>query len=202
MMMQRHLGKAGMDDYRKNTERIRLLQDTRGTGRADSSVVFAEKLCDPARWRGVRGVLARARMSGLPTFPTCGGCAMKPRRGGRFPAKHQLRPRHPGQVPRTRPSWTLDDLGPGRAAVLQHWGSRVDAADRGHLVERPIRSRVPVQSGRHRDGDGLCWSPKSSGLVFDRVGQPVHRRQQFRTAATRHAGPPDRGWGQRVAAIR
>ena len=59
-MMQRHLGKSGMDEYRKNTERIRLLRDTRGTGRADSSVVFAENFATPLD--GVAsGVLARGK---------------------------------------------------------------------------------------------------------------------------------------------
>ncbi|MCW5556337.1 MAG: PQQ-dependent sugar dehydrogenase, partial [Verrucomicrobiae bacterium] len=59
-MMQRHLGKKGMADYYKNTERIRLLRDTRGAGRADSSQVFADNFATPLD--GVAsGVLARGR---------------------------------------------------------------------------------------------------------------------------------------------
>jgi len=59
-MMQRHLGKAGMADYYKNTERIRLLRDTRDIGRADFSQVFADNFATPLD--GVAsGVLARGR---------------------------------------------------------------------------------------------------------------------------------------------
>ena len=31
-----------MKEYYKNTERVRLLRDTKGSGKADSSVVFAD----------------------------------------------------------------------------------------------------------------------------------------------------------------
>ena len=59
-MMQRHLGPAGMADYYRNTERIRFLRDTRGTGRADVSKVFAENFATPLD--GVAaGVLVRGR---------------------------------------------------------------------------------------------------------------------------------------------
>jgi quinoprotein glucose dehydrogenase len=59
-MMQRHLGEEGMKDYYKNTERVRLLTDPKGTGRATASVVFAENFATPLD--GVAaGVLARGK---------------------------------------------------------------------------------------------------------------------------------------------
>jgi len=59
-MMQRHLKPEEMAGYYKNTERVRLLRDTKGTGRADVSTVFAENFATPLD--GVAsGVLARGK---------------------------------------------------------------------------------------------------------------------------------------------
>ncbi len=59
-MMQRHLGEEGMKDYFKNSERIRLLTDPKGVGKATSSVVFADNFATPLD--GVAaGVLARGK---------------------------------------------------------------------------------------------------------------------------------------------
>ena len=59
-MMQRHLGQSGMKDYYKNTERIQLLTDPTGTGKATKSVVFADNFATPLD--GVAaGVLARGK---------------------------------------------------------------------------------------------------------------------------------------------
>lgn len=59
-MMRRHLGEKGMKDYFRNTERIQLLRDTNGDGRADVSQVFAENFATPLD--GVAaGVLARGK---------------------------------------------------------------------------------------------------------------------------------------------
>ncbi len=59
-MMRRHLGEAGMKDYAKNTERIQLLQDTNGGGKANSSKTFAENFATPLD--GVAaGVLSRGK---------------------------------------------------------------------------------------------------------------------------------------------
>ncbi len=56
--MKRHLGDEGMKDYYKNTERVRLLADPTGTGKATRSQVFAENFATPLD--GVAsGVLAR-----------------------------------------------------------------------------------------------------------------------------------------------
>ena len=56
--MKRHLGDEGMKDYYKNTERVRLLTDPTGTGKATRSQVFAENFATPLD--GVAsGVLAR-----------------------------------------------------------------------------------------------------------------------------------------------
>jgi quinoprotein glucose dehydrogenase len=41
-MMRRHLGEEGLKPFLRNSERIRLLADSTGAGRADSSKVFAE----------------------------------------------------------------------------------------------------------------------------------------------------------------
>jgi quinoprotein glucose dehydrogenase len=41
-MMRRHLGEDGLQPYRRNSERIRLLRDSQGSGKADLSQVFAE----------------------------------------------------------------------------------------------------------------------------------------------------------------
>ncbi len=58
MMMQRHLGDEGMKKYFLNTERVRLLTDTDGDGRADRSQVFADNFATPLD--GVAaGVLSR-----------------------------------------------------------------------------------------------------------------------------------------------
>ncbi len=46
-MMRRHLGDAGLEAFRRNTERVRLLTDTDGDGLADRSVVFAEGFNTP-----------------------------------------------------------------------------------------------------------------------------------------------------------
>ncbi|MFM7215055.1 MAG: HEAT repeat domain-containing protein [Verrucomicrobiota bacterium] len=59
-MMERHLGRDGMKDYYRNTERIRLLTDPDRKGRATRSVVFAENFATPLD--GVAaGVLARGK---------------------------------------------------------------------------------------------------------------------------------------------
>lgn len=59
-MMWRHLGEEGMEAYYKNTERVRLLEDPSGIGRATRSVVFAENFATPLD--GVAaGVLARGK---------------------------------------------------------------------------------------------------------------------------------------------
>jgi quinoprotein glucose dehydrogenase len=59
-MMRRHLGEEGMKAYFKNTERIQVLRDTDGDGRADLSKVFAENFATPLD--GVAsGVLARGK---------------------------------------------------------------------------------------------------------------------------------------------
>ena len=59
-MMKRHLGDEGMKSYFKNTERIRVLQDTTGDGRANVSKVFADNFATPLD--GVAaGVLARGK---------------------------------------------------------------------------------------------------------------------------------------------
>lgn len=59
-MMQRHLGPEGMKEYFLNTERIRLLTDVNGTGKASKSVVFADNFATPLD--GVAaGVLARGK---------------------------------------------------------------------------------------------------------------------------------------------
>lgn len=56
--MKRHLGDEGMKDYLKNTERVRLLTDPAGTGKATRSQVFADNFATPLD--GVAsGVLAR-----------------------------------------------------------------------------------------------------------------------------------------------
>ena len=46
-MMRRHLGEEGLESFRRNTERVRLLNDTDGNGVADRSVVFAEGFNTP-----------------------------------------------------------------------------------------------------------------------------------------------------------
>jgi len=46
-MMQRHLKPEEMAGYYRNTERVRLLRDTKGTGKADVSTVFAENFATP-----------------------------------------------------------------------------------------------------------------------------------------------------------
>jgi len=59
-MMKRHLGESGMKDYYRNTERVRVLWDANGDGRADVSRVFAENFATPLD--GVAsGVLARGK---------------------------------------------------------------------------------------------------------------------------------------------
>lgn len=58
--MKRHLGDEGMQSYYKNTERIRLLSDPAGTGKATKSGIFAENFGTPLD--GVAaGVLARGK---------------------------------------------------------------------------------------------------------------------------------------------
>ena len=58
--MKRHLGDEGMKSYYKNTERIRLLSDPAGTGKATKSGIFAENFGTPLD--GVAaGVLARGK---------------------------------------------------------------------------------------------------------------------------------------------
>ena len=60
MMMQRHLKPDQMAGYYTNTERVRLLRDPKGTGKATVSTVFAENFATPLD--GVAaGVLARGR---------------------------------------------------------------------------------------------------------------------------------------------
>ena len=60
MMMQRHLKPDQMAGYYTNTERVRLLRDTKGAGKATISTVFAENFATPLD--GVAaGVLARGR---------------------------------------------------------------------------------------------------------------------------------------------
>lgn len=59
-MMKRHLGETGMKDYYLNTERVRVLWDSNGDGKADVSKVFAENFATPLD--GVAsGVLARGK---------------------------------------------------------------------------------------------------------------------------------------------
>jgi quinoprotein glucose dehydrogenase len=59
-MMRRHLKPDQMAGYYTNTERIRLLRDTRGAGKATVSTVFAENFATPLD--GVAaGVLARGQ---------------------------------------------------------------------------------------------------------------------------------------------
>ncbi len=59
-MMKRHLGEAGMKDYYLNTERVRVLWDSDGDGKADVSKVFADNFATPLD--GVAsGVLARGK---------------------------------------------------------------------------------------------------------------------------------------------
>ena len=59
-MMQRHLKPEEMAGYYRNTERVRLLRDTKGTGKADLSTVFAENFATPLD--GVAaGVFAKGR---------------------------------------------------------------------------------------------------------------------------------------------
>lgn len=59
-MMQRHLKPEEMAGYYRNTERVRLLRDTKGTGKADVSTVFAENFATPLD--GVAsGVFARGK---------------------------------------------------------------------------------------------------------------------------------------------
>ncbi len=59
-MMERHLGRDGMKDYHKNSERIRLLTDPDRKGRATRSVIFADNFATPLD--GVAaGVLARGK---------------------------------------------------------------------------------------------------------------------------------------------
>jgi len=59
-MMKRHLGEAGMKDYYLNTERVRVLWDSNGDGKADVSKVFADNFATPLD--GVAsGVLARGK---------------------------------------------------------------------------------------------------------------------------------------------
>ncbi|HTI72435.1 MAG TPA: HEAT repeat domain-containing protein [Candidatus Limnocylindria bacterium] len=59
-MMKRHLGDEGMKLYYKNTERVRVLQDTTGDGKANSSKVFADNFATPLD--GVAaGVLSRGK---------------------------------------------------------------------------------------------------------------------------------------------
>lgn len=59
-MMQRHLKPEEMAGYYKNTERVRLLRDTKGLGKADFSSVFAENFATPLD--GVAaGVFARGK---------------------------------------------------------------------------------------------------------------------------------------------
>ena len=58
--MKRHLTEEEMKGYYKNTEIVRLLRDTKGAGKADFSVVFAENFATPLD--GVAsGVLARGK---------------------------------------------------------------------------------------------------------------------------------------------
>ena len=60
MMMQRHLKPDQMAGYYTNTERVRLLRDPKGTGKATVSTVFAENFATPLD--GVAaGVLARGK---------------------------------------------------------------------------------------------------------------------------------------------
>ena len=59
-MMKRHLGEAGMKSYYLNSERIRVLWDASGKGKADTSKVFADNFATPLD--GVAsGVLARGK---------------------------------------------------------------------------------------------------------------------------------------------
>lgn len=70
-MMQRHLKPDQMAGYYTNTERVRLLRDPQGTGKATVSTVFAENFASPLD--GVAaGVLARGKDVFLPIFPMSG----------------------------------------------------------------------------------------------------------------------------------
>ncbi|HWY86965.1 MAG TPA: PVC-type heme-binding CxxCH protein [Gemmataceae bacterium] len=56
-MYKKYLGKK-FDTYGKEQDRIRLVEDTKGTGRADKSTIFADGFKSPAEGLGA-GVLAR-----------------------------------------------------------------------------------------------------------------------------------------------
>jgi quinoprotein glucose dehydrogenase len=56
-MYRKYLGKK-FDSYGKEQDRVRLVEDTKGTGKADKSTVFADGFKDPADGLGA-GVLAR-----------------------------------------------------------------------------------------------------------------------------------------------
>lgn len=67
-MMQRHLGPVGMADYYKNSERVQVLWDSNGSGRATVSKVFADNFATPLD--GVAsGVLARGKEVWLANIP-------------------------------------------------------------------------------------------------------------------------------------
>ena len=72
-MMKRRLGKK-VADSTVHHDRIRLLEDVAGSGKADRSTVFADGFNSIETGLGA-GLLARVRMSITPASPTCGGCA-------------------------------------------------------------------------------------------------------------------------------
>ena len=84
--IQKHLGDKA-NDYTKHDDRIRLLEDTDGDGRADKAIVFADRFNGIVDGTGA-GVLAREATSISPASRISGCCATttataRPRRAAR-----------------------------------------------------------------------------------------------------------------------
>ena len=131
-LLRRHYNND-LSSYTQHTERVRLLQDTKGLGKADRSVVYAEgfnQVLDGI----AAGILARGQDVYLANIPhlwrlrdTNGDGVRRSRR-----------------VSGARSAWV--GVGAGWSALLQHWRSSRQCAGRRPLCGKPrLWSGFPLQ---------------------------------------------------------
>ena len=156
----------------KANDKIVVLEDTKGVGRADKTTVFADGLLIPTGVEPGDGGAYVANSTELVHLS-----ATRPRRQGRPQPRRAVRVRHRGHAPHH----PHVPLGAGRVAVLQpvglHPQPRRDAA-RGEAPERRRRLAVPARHQR-------------PGRLRPRLLEPVGPRVRPLGPVAHHR------WGQR-----
>ncbi len=184
--------------YRGVSDRVRLIEDTDGDGKADRASVFADGF-DNVPDGPAAGVVARhggrlVHVHPRPLVPP----RRRRRRQGRRPPVAVARLRGPRQLPRPRPPRAR--LRPRRQALLQHRRPRLQRPDRGARPRLPRHRRgAPLRPRRLEPGDLRHRPPQPAGPGVRPVRQPVHRRQQLRQRRQGALGPRRRGGRQRLA---